>query len=263
MRFAKSALMMVPLLGAGLLMGQGQKNLEPLTYVALFQVEMRNMGTFIEKAKTFTPTMDKLVEDGVILAYGMEADHLHQTRGPNVAFWYTAVNYTNLEKAEKAVDEYIGKSPEMMKEMSTLHDTSKHVDLIVRSLEHGGANNAACGAPLNSFSEYKVKPGKMQDFLKMFRERQKPVLDGLVKDGALCSYTFDVEDMHSMEPGHVWIILSTPDMAAWDKLDTAFEAAEAKLTAAEKSMRMNSWRDAQVAESHRDSVTKTIFMKTK
>lgn len=263
MRIRKCALMLGPLVAAGLLMGQGQKKPEPLTYVALFQVEMKNIGGFIDKAKQFTPVMDKLLADGTIRAYGLEIDHLHQTRGPNVAFWYTAPNYTNLDKAETAVNEFIGKSPELMGEMSTLHDTSKHIDLLVRSLESGGAKNAGCDKPLNSFSEYQVKPGKMQDFLKMFRERQKPVLDALVKDGTLCSYSFDVEDVHSMPMGRVWIITSTPDMAAWDKMDAAFEAAEAKLSASEKSIRQNTWRDAHEPSAHRDSVSKIVFMNSK
>lgn len=240
-----------------------QQKSEPLTQVALFRVDADKTGAFVEKGREFIPVMDKLMADGALLAYGMEVDLLHHTSEPNVAFWYTAANYTNLEKAEKAITEFQGKSPDLMKSLTALTDLNKHSDIIVRSLESGGASNSGCGTPVNSFSRFRLKPGKQKQFLEMFRANQKGVLDALVKGGAVCGYSFDVEDVHTIEPGTVWIIVSTPDLASWDKLDAAFEAEEAKLSAADKAIRENTWRDVQVDGTHRDSVSRVVFMKSK
>ena len=236
---------------------------EPLTYVALFRVEPANTQAFIERGKEYAPTLDKLLADGVISGYGMDVDVLHNPKALNVAFWYTASNYTNLQKAEDAIGAFQAKSPELLKATSALTDLSKHQDIIVRSIEGNWSKSGACKNPVTSFSTWVVKPGKNREFLNGFRNSQKPVLEQLVKDGTICSYQVDVEDFHSMEPGKTWMIVAMPDMSAMDKVDAAYEAANAKLSAPDRAARAQAFRDLVVPGKHEDSISRAAMYKVK
>ncbi len=237
---------------------------QPLTYVALFRVEPGNTAAFLAVAKEYTPTMDKLFADGVITAYGVDVDYLHRPNVSNVAFWYTTNNYANLSKAESEVMAFQAKSPETVKKTAALTDLSKHQDLIMKSLESNHAGAGSCGkTPVSLFNLDLVKPGKMQSYLGAFRSTQKPILDQLVKDGVVCSYSLDVEDFHSMTPGSTWGIVTIPDLAAMDKLDAAFEAAEAKLAAGDRAARQLQRVDQVDLSKHEDSISTSVIYKSK
>jgi len=236
---------------------------EPLTYVALFSVSPGNTESFVTKGKEFVPTLEKLHSDGVITAYGIDVDILHQPGTSNVAFWLVTGNYAGLQKAQEAIDDFETRSPELMKSLSALSDLSKHADLIIRAVDGNWSNASSCKTPVNAMSMNFVKPGKGREYVAAFKDFQKPVLDQLVKDGTLCFYELDVEDVHSVPMGTSWTILAAPDMASMDKVDAAFEAANAKLSASDRAARSYMRGELTDPGKHRDSLSKSVVYKAK
>src|SRR5271157_2374499 len=76
-----------------------------LTSVASFKVAPGKDAAFVEKGKAFTATLDKLMESGVVLAYGIDVDMLHVPGENNVAFWVEVPNFDALQKEENAIQE--------------------------------------------------------------------------------------------------------------------------------------------------------------
>lgn len=231
---------------------------EPLTYVALFRVEPGNTEAFVANGKQYEATLEKLRGEGVLTAYGIDVDVLHRPEVANVAFWYTAKNFAGLEKVEEAIEAFQAKSPELMKATAALTDLSKHRDLIVRSVEGNWANAGKCKTPVSVFNMSTVKEGRMGEYRAFYREAQKPVLDQLIKEGAVCSYSLDVEEFHALPLGTIWSIVVAPDMAALDKVDAAFEAASEKLSKSERDARAAKRRELLDMSKHEDSVSRAV-----
>lgn len=236
---------------------------EPLSYVALFRVEANNMDAFLAKGKEYIPTMDKLMADGVIAAYGMDQDVLHHPTRLNVAFWYTAANYTNLQKAEEALEAFQARSPQLLKATAALTDMTKHTDIIVRSVEGNWSKASSCKTPVTMFNKSQIREGKQSEFVEAYRKYQKPVLEKLVASGAICSYQLDVEDLHTMGPGVSWSIVTLPNLGAADAVDAAFTDARRLLSASERSIRTNTMASLVDASKHEDSLSKAVVFKAK
>ena len=236
---------------------------QPMTAVALFRVEPPNTGAYMAKAKEYIPTLEKLLNEGVLLSYGMDEDVLHHPTRLNVAFWYTVTNYSNLQKAEDAIAAFQAKSPELMKAMAGLTDLSKHQDIIVRSLEGNWSKASGCSNPVSMFNQNTIKAGRQRDFVEAFRSFQKPVLEELVKSGAICFYSLDVEAVHTMRQGTSWIIIGVPNLGAADKVDAAFAEATGKLSASEGAARRQMSADLVEAGKHEDSLSRAVVFKAK
>ena len=254
---------LVAAMTVGLAISTAAEQPQPLTYVALFRVEPPNVEKFLALGKQYVPTLDKLFTDGTLMAYGIDSDLMHRPNQLNVAFWYTVSSYTNLQKAEEAIEAFQAKSPQLMKETAALTDLSKHRDILARSLDRNWSKTGSCKPTVTSFSRVQVKPGKRDDFMADGRKYQKPVMDQLVNDGAMCSYSVDVEDVHTVDPGTVWVIMSFPNLGSMDKLDQAFDAANAKLSASERTARTQARREIVDMSKHEDSLARNIVFRSK
>lgn len=260
MQFRSLVLTISLLSAAGSLTGQQAST--PLTSVALFRVQPDKVESFVEMIKLVTPALDKLRDAGVVQAYGVDSDLFH-TPGPNLAFWFTAADWSGISKGEQGIQAALKENAAKMKEVYELTDFNRHVDLVVRSLESGGGSVPAGVLPVSLFAEHKVKPGKMSTARMLFQKYEQPVLDQLVTEGAIYSYSMDVEAVHSSEPGRVWFITVAPDLGAQDKLHAAFEAAMKKLPAAEREAIDKIEEDVFVFSQHRDSVSQALIFKSK
>jgi hypothetical protein len=248
---------------AGMMTGLAAWGAEPLTYVALFRVEAANMDAFLAAGKEYVPVLDKLMNDGVLTAYGMDQDILHHPTRLNVAFWYTTANYANLEKVEKEIEAFQAKSPALMKKTAALTDMTKHTDIIVRSIEGNWSKAASCKTPVSLFSQNTIRPGKQSEYLEAYRKYQKPVLEKLVANGAICAYQLDVEDMHTMGPGVSWSIILAPNLAAADAVNAAYEDAGRLLSASERSIRRSTMEALVDQSKHEDTMSRAVVFKAK
>jgi len=242
--------------------GLAQQKETPLTSVALFKVTPDKMVGFMTIMNLFTPALDKLLAAGTITGYGVESDILH-TGEPNVAFWISSSNFTNLAEGEKAIQSVIKSNPDKMAAAWGLTDFAAHRDLIVRSIESNYGKVPAGALPVSDFDARKIKPGKGSAVTMMFRHFDKPILDKLVADGTIYGYSLDVEAVHTMEPGMAWFIVIMPNLGAKDKVRAAYDAASEKMSASERDAMQKMQEEMFVAGSHRDSLSEALIFKMK
>ena len=114
--------------------------------------------------------------------------------------------------------------------------------------------------PYRTYSGVKVKPGKGSEWLKLFEKYNKPVLDKLVADGAIYGYGVDVEDFHTEDPGWRWVWVVTTNLAAFDKIDASFDAANEKRSEAERAAIAEQFSRVTEASAHRDYLFRTVVM---
>lgn len=245
---------------AGALFAQNQP--QPLTSVALWKVAPAKEADFVAKAKAFNPVLDKLLADGSILAYGMDVDMLHVPGNTNVAHWYTASNWAGIQAAETAIDAFISANPQVMAELNAMHDASAHRDIIVRSLEHK-FKKPASGMPVWDFYQDTVKDGMAREYVAAFRLYTKPVLEKLFADGVICGYQLDAEAIHTQEAGVYWGIICMPNLGARDKVMAAFDADDAKRSAAERDMLTKQHQAMVTRAGHRDMLSKGVILNGK
>jgi hypothetical protein len=234
-----------------------------LTSVAAFKVTPGKEGAFIEKGTAFGPVLDQLMASGTVLSYGMDVDVLHVPGETNVAFWVSVPNYDALEKEESAIQEFIQANPGVMQELVSMTDPAAHHDLIIRTREESHKSVPPGSKPMEDFDEVRVKPGRVQEFMGLFRKYDKPVLDKLVADGVIYAYELDSEAVHTMEPGLMWTIVTMPDLGTKDKVAAAFEEADKNMPEAERNMIEKLYLDVVVPGSHRDSLSRSVVFKLK
>jgi hypothetical protein len=234
-----------------------------LTSVAAFKVAPGKDSAFVEKGKAFTAPLDKLMAAGVVLAYGMDVDMLHVPGETNVAFWVTVPNYEALATEENAIQEFIRANPGLMADLTSMTDMSSHHDLIVRTREEGHTSVPAGAQPIADFDIQQVKPGRMQDFMTLFKKYDKPVFDKLVADGVIYAWAVDTEAVHTTTPGLVWTIVTMPNLGTKDKVNAAFDEAEKKLSDGERDLIEKSYLDIVDASAHRDSLSISVVYKVK
>lgn len=234
-----------------------------LVSVATFKVPPAKEGAFVEKGKAFVPVLDKLMASGSVLSYGIDTDILHVPGETNIAFWVVVPNYEALDKENNAIEEFIMANPGMMQDLMAMTDPAAHHDLIVRTWEESHKSVPPGSKPIGDFDEVRVKPGRMQEFMELFRKYDKPVYEKLVADGVIYAYELDTEAVHTMEPGLTWTIVSMPNLAAKDKVNAAFAEAEKKIPEAERNMIEKLYVDMVVPGSHRDSLSVSQVYKEK
>jgi len=234
-----------------------------LVSVATFKVPPGREDAFIEKGKAFVPVLDKLMESGVVLAYGIDASILHVPDENNVDFWVVVPNYAALEKSDAAIDEFMSQHPEAIQEVAAMSDMSAHHDLIIQTWDSNYAKVPVGGKPVMSFDTVRIKSGKMDDFMTLFQKYDKPVLDKLVAESAIYGYEVDTEAMHTMAPGMVWVLAMMPDLATEDKVEGAFDAAMKNLPEGDRKIADKLFLDVVEPGSHRDRVARTVVFRTK
>ncbi len=252
---------------AGLLLAAGSTFAQtaqprPITSVALFKVTPDKMGNFMEVMKIFPPALDKLLADGAITGYGVDADVLH-TGGPNVAFWISGTGFASVDISEKAIEEAMKANPDKMKLGWSATDFASHRDLIVRSVEGKMGTVPAGTLPYTDFDEEKIKPGKFGVAMMLFRHFEKPVLDKLVDDGVIYGYSLDVEAVHTTEPNRCWFLTVLPNLAAKDKVRAAMMAAREKLPESDRQALDEIEKDVFDFTAHRDSISQAVIFKSK
>lgn len=245
---------------AGVVCAQAPK---PLTSVALWKVAPDKVDAFVAKGKTIAPVLDKLMASGVVTAYGIDTDLLHVPGATNVAFWMDVPNFAALGQLQKAIEEFGKTNAATMQEIRAMSDAASHQDLVVRTLE-GKTKPAPAGSmPIGDFDMMSIKPGRMGDYLELFRKYEKPVLEKLVDDGVIYGYSLNAEAVHTMKPGMVWIIVTMADLGGKDKVNAAFREASQKATEAERNLVAKMYEEVIEPGSHRDSLSVSVVYKAK
>ena len=234
-----------------------------LTSLATFKVAPGKEGAFLEKAKAFVPVLDKLVDAGVVQAYGIDVDMLHAPGVNNVVFWADVADFTALAKADDVIDGFMKSNSSFVADLFSMSDMSTHADFVLRAWEEAHRAAPAGAMPVQDIDMVQVKPERMQEYLELFRKYNKPVLDKLVADGVIYGYGILTEAVHTMKPGFVWQVTTLPDLGAKDKVRAAFVQSYKKLPDGEREMVDKVAFDMTEQGSHRDDLATSVVFRQK
>lgn len=221
-----------------------QAQTQPLTFWYEYAVNSGKEGQFLELVKSVgAPVRDKLMADGVIMAWGVETSILRMPGDTTHAIWYTVADYAGVEKVETALRAQITKLTEEaakagttkkgaapaagpMARMAEIADLSKTHDYLTRDLIFAAGSTAppAGVLPYARYAFVKVKPGKGAEYRKTWEKYNKPVFDKLLADGVIMAYGLSVEDIRTEGGFTHYSWFAVKDLASMDKVRAAFLA---------------------------------------
>jgi hypothetical protein len=189
------------------------------TYVAEWSVPRLDWAAMEKPNSPQKQLLDKLLGDGTIIGYGTFKVLSHQEGAPTHGNWWTATSMANLLKALAVVSAQTGAS-----DNNKILAASKHFDLILTSKQYGMHAGAFDEGYLR-VGTWTAKPGQSETLDKAINTFLVPMLDKLLADGALHSYSVDSETVHTGDPGTVDIAIITNNADGIDKFMAALEAA--------------------------------------
>jgi len=223
---------------------QSQQQMQPLTFWYGYNVNPGKEDEFLDLVKTVgQPVRDKLMSDGVILAWGVQSSLLRVPGNSTHFIWYAVADYAGLEKVDSAMRAQIAKLTEEanksgaaakkgqkaaeapMARLAQVSDLTKVHDFLTRDLVIGLSSAAPAGVlPFSRYNLVKVKPGKGNDFRKAWEKYNKPVFDKLLADGVVLAYGLAVEEVRTEGDFTHFAWYDVKDLASFDKVRAAFTA---------------------------------------
>ncbi len=221
-----------------------QQQNQPLTFWYEYHVTPGKEEDFLSIVKAVgQPVRDKLMAEGVVQAWGVEAPLLRIPDAPTHVIWYTVADYAGVEKVDAAMRAQIAKMTEEaakgssgkkgaaagvapMEQIRAITDFAKTHDYLTRDLVEGFAPTMppAGTLPWVRYNFVKVKPGKGADYRKAWEKYNKPVFDKLAAEGTLLAFGLAVEDVRTEGDFTHYVWLATKDLASQDKIRAAFIA---------------------------------------
>jgi hypothetical protein len=243
MRLRNAALLAVTLLWS--CSAYAQQAMQPLTFWAEYAVKPGKEEDFLNLVKTVgQPVRDKLMADGVILAWGVEVPVLRGHDAANHTIWYVVADWSGIEKAQNALAAQIAKLNEEAKAaqgfakkgqkapMSITERTAEVLDLektrdyVTRDLVFvAGTPPTSPGLlPYDRYNYAKVKPGKGGAYREAWDKYNKPILDKLLADGTVLAYGLFVEAVKTTGDFTHCTWYAVKSLDAFDKISSAFAA---------------------------------------
>jgi hypothetical protein len=243
---------------------QGSEKPTIYAYVGWWDVPREKWSAFVEQYEKYElPVNDRLVDQGVLIEYGIDSSGLHSPDGYTHSTWLVATSLGNIERAMDSYYESLGADASRLEaELGGM--VLKHMDFTVKSDHYGSRATKLSKGYFNS-SSIRVKLGKGSDYVKLWESSVMPVFDQLLADGTIVAYGLDTPVHHTSEQSlgatTSWYVLENMDADA--KVDAAFDAAREKLTETERKARTELYWSLVVEDSHRDDFTRLIHYRTK
>jgi hypothetical protein len=219
------------------------------TYVSEWTVPRAMWGDYLKGDAADNETMKKALSDGSITSFGSFAVLTHQEGEPTHGTWFSASSISNLLK----VLETLRNAPDAT---SAPLAAAKHWDFILESHDYAGHAGTFTNGYLR-VGRWAPHPGST-DTDGILRATMVPLLDKLVADGALHSYTIDRENIHTGPLGTIFLVIIANGPEGIDKFDAAIEEAEKANPATWAAL-----RGALDEKGHTDSLSKVSLMSQK
>jgi len=190
------------------------------TYVSEWTVPRAMWADYQKMTAGEMDGMNKLVADGTLISFGSFTVLNHQEGLPTHGSWFQAGSMANLLK----VLEGVRTAPTATSEVLA---ASKHWDYILESHIY----NARSGTFKNGYlrvGHWKYKAGSNDPDGKIMKATAGALLEKLQTDGALYSYQFDEEVVHSSDPDGFYMAVITNGPEGLDKFNAALEESEKK-----------------------------------
>ena len=254
-----------------------QSQPQVLTYWSVYSITPGKEDDFMDLVKTVgQPVRDKLMADGVVLAWGVQQTMLRVPGDGNIWVWYVVNDWSGVEKVENAMHGQIAKmssgdsampagkkgqpaATSPMDKLRSIADLSKTHDYLTRDLISNESPAAASqGLPYTRYSFVKVKPGKGGDYRRAWEKYNKPVFDKLVADGVLRAYGFTVEEVKTEGGFTHFIWADMNDLSSMDKLRDTFIADRARRTQEEQDAINNLFNSLTEADAARTEMARSL-----
>ena len=255
---------------------------QPLTFYYDYRVNPGMEDEFMNLVKTVgAPVRDKLMADGVVLAWGIETPILRYPGGTTHLIWFSVANYDGVDKVLSGMEAQLAKlaaedakaaaaararrqpPPMTTAERSrAVFDMSKTRDWLTRDLvSNYGAPPAAGSLPFTRYNFNKVKPGKGADYRRVWEKYNKPIFDKLVADGVVLAYGLAAEDVKTDGEFTHFAWIATATMAAGDKIGPAFAADRARRSEDERNKITEAFLSVLEPDKARSIITRSRIFK--
>lgn len=236
------------------------------TRIELWQVERASWDSFVEMYEKYDqPIMEKLMADGAIIEWGIDAMALHSPEGYTHSTWYSAESLGALVKAGDAYDsawKAMGKESSSNLEAEFAAMITKHRDYVTDTDALRAAAGTVDGGYYHGHSVL-VKAGEHRGFHSYWDNRMKPIFESLFDKGVVLAYGLSTENIVTDNPrGHTWWYV-VGDADGLDAVDAAFDAAWDTLDEEGRRARWASIRDVIEEGSYREELTSIIHWSTK
>lgn len=255
--------------------------MQPLTFWYEYTVNPGKEAQFVELVKTVgAPVRDKLLADGVVLAWGVQVPLLRVPGGPTHEIWYMVADWSGIEKVDTAMRAQIAKLDEEAMKSSTgkkgstggatltsrmmdTADVSKTRDYLTRDLVFvaGPTTPPAGTLPYARYNFVKARPGKSGELRKVWEKYNKPVLDKLVADGVVLAYGLAVEDVRTDGDFTHYAWYATKDLGSMEKVRAAYMADRNRRSQEEQDAISEEFLKVLDPDASRTEVTRAIMFR--
>lgn len=262
---------------------QAQPQPQSLTFYYDYRVNPGKEEDFMTLVKTVgQPVRDKLMAEGVVMAWGIEVPILRYPGGTTHLIWFSVENWAGVEKVLSAMEAQLAKlaqdeakaaaegsrsrqKPAMTtaERVREVFDGSKTRDWLIRDLVFGfsSAANPAGLMPTTRYNFIKVKPGKGAEYRRTWEKYNKPVLDKLLTDGTVLAYGLSVEEVKTDGEFTHFTWIATPNLAAADKVVAAFTADRGRRSEEERAAISDLFTSLTEPDKARSLVTRSIIFR--
>jgi hypothetical protein len=248
---------------------------QPLTLWNEYTVQPGKEDEFMALVKTVgAPVRDKLMAEGVVLAWGIEVPILRGPGSPTHAIWITVNDWAGVGKVQDAMAAQLaklaveeakpGKRPAKTtaQRAREVFDATKTRDWLTRDLVSGyGTKMPANAMPYARYFFTKVKPGKGGEYRKVWEKYNKPVLEKLVADGVAMAWGFSVEEVKTEGSFTHYTWVGVAEMGDWDKVRAAFIADRDRRSEEEKASIADAFNKLTDSDAARQLVTRSIMFR--
>ena len=223
------------------------------------------------------PVRDKLMAEGVVMAWGVETPILRYPGGTTHLIWFTVANWAGVEKVLNAMEARLAKlaadeaqaarrggRPAMTtaERSRAVFDGSKTRDWLTRDIvANFGPPPKAGVLPFTRYNFVKVKPGKGAEYRRTWEKYNKPVFDKLVADGVVLAFGLAAEEVKTDGDWTHFVWIATATMADADKIGPAFAADRARRSEKDRNEITQDFLDATEPDKARSMVTRSRIFK--
>ena len=253
-----------------------QQSPQPLTFWSTYAVKPGKEDEFLNLVKTVgQPVRDKLMADGVVLAWGLEASMLRGHDTTTHTIWYAVADWSGIEKVQTAMAAQIAKlsaeEPKPVKgqkaamslaeRLRDAVDLEKTKDYLTRDLVFvGGTTMPPAGfLPYTRYNFVRVKPGKAAEYRRLWDKYNKPVYDKLVADGTILAYGLAVEELKTTNDATHFTWYAMKGLDSMDKVRSAFIADRDRRSAEERDAISAGFVSVTDPEASRSEMDRSII----
>lgn len=214
------------------------------TFVSYWAVPRAQWAEFEKSQDQTNSVLEHLVADGTLVAWGSAASLVHAEDGYTHADWFVSTTQAGITKTLEAL--------RTASRAQALANTTKHMDLMLHSIAHGGKTARATNGIIR-VAMWRAKSGRGDDVEQFFKKYLQPDLDAGVADGSVLMYNFDSQAIHTDAPGAYNLAVVYANGDGLDK-STARLAANAK----ENPAAGEGFAAMLETSAHRDSLMRVL-----